>query len=251
MATVLSAVGGPVAATVGVATGLAEGALVLAFVTPRRYRHGDEVDCPPRSRWWVPVWTVFACASLAFSWWHAPAYMAIVLTLVAPLVAACVVDVDVQRLPDAITLPTAAVLVVALGILAAVTSAWSALGRSLGACFLVFLVFFALAFIGGGGGMGMGDVKLSVSIGLMNGYLSWVHVFLAVLAGALIGSFWGLGLRVVKGESAREFAFGPHMVAGAQWCSLCLLCQDCGHDGGRSAFSVQQTSEVDNEGQTQ
>ena len=77
-------------------------------------------------------------------------------------------------------------------------------------------------------------------------------MFFATLAGALIGSLWGLRLRVVKGrEGAREFAFGPHMVAGAQWCSLCLLCQDCGHDGSRSAFSVQQTSEVDNEGQTQ
>ena len=172
MVTVFSAVGGPVAATVGVMTGLAEGTLILAFVTPRRYRCGDEADLPVRSRWWVPVWTVFACVSLAFSWWHVPAYMAIVLALVVPMVAACVVDADVQRLPDAITLTTAAVLAVALGILAAITSAWSAFGRSLGAGFLVFLVFFALALISGGGGMGMGDVKLSVSIGLMDGYLS-------------------------------------------------------------------------------
>ena len=44
---------------------------------------------------------------------------------------------------------------------------WTVFGRSLGAGFLVFLVFFALALISGGGGMGMGDVKLSVSIGLM------------------------------------------------------------------------------------
>ena len=167
MVTVFSAVGGPVAATVGVMTGLAEGTLILAFVTPRRYRYGDEADLPVRSRWWVPVWTVFDCVSLAFSWWHAPAYMAIVLALVVPMVAACVVDADVQRLPDAITLTTAAVLAVALGILAAITSAWSAFGRSLGAGFLVFLVFFALALIGGGGGMGMGDVKLSVSTDLM------------------------------------------------------------------------------------
>ena len=63
-------------------TGLAEGTLILAFVTPRRYRRGDEADLPVRSRWWVLVWTVF--------------------------------------------------------------------GRSLGAGFLVFLVFFALALIGGG-----------------------------------------------------------------------------------------------------
>ena len=49
---------------------------------------------------------------------------------------------------------------------------WTVFGRSLGAGFLVFLVFFALALISGGGGMGMGDVKLSVSIGLMDGYLS-------------------------------------------------------------------------------
>ena len=80
-------------------TGLAEGTLILAFVTPRRYRRGDEADLPVRSRWWVPVWTVF--------------------------------------------------------------------GRSPGAGFLVFVVFFALALISGGGGIGMGDVKRAVFIGLM------------------------------------------------------------------------------------
>ena len=60
---------------------------------------GDEADLPVRSRWWVPVWTVF--------------------------------------------------------------------GRSPGAGFLVFVVFFALALISGGGGIGMGDVKRAVFIGLM------------------------------------------------------------------------------------
>ncbi len=99
MVTVFSAVGGPAAATVGVMTGLAGGTLILAFVTPRRYRRGDEADLPVRSRWWVPVWTVF--------------------------------------------------------------------GRSPGAGFLVFVVFFALALISGGGGIGMGDVKRAVFIGLM------------------------------------------------------------------------------------
>lgn len=99
MVTVFSAVGGPAAATVGVMTGLAEGTLILAFVTPRRYRRGDEADLPVRSRWWVPVWRVF--------------------------------------------------------------------GRSPGAGFLVFVVFFALALISGGGGIGMGDVKRAVFIGLM------------------------------------------------------------------------------------
>ena len=66
MVTVFSAVGGPVAATVGVMTGLAEGTLILAFVTPRRYRYGDEADLPVRSRWWVPVWTVFRLRQSGF-----------------------------------------------------------------------------------------------------------------------------------------------------------------------------------------
>jgi len=99
MVTVFSAVGGPAAATVGVMTGLAEGPLIRAFVTPRRYRRGDEADLPGRSRWWVPVWTGF--------------------------------------------------------------------GRSPGAGFLVFVVFFALALISGGGGIGMGDVIRAGFIGLM------------------------------------------------------------------------------------
>ena len=91
--------GGPAAATVGVMTGWAGGTLILAFVTPRRYRRGDEADLPVRSRGGVPGWPVF--------------------------------------------------------------------GRSPGAGFLVFVVFFALALISGGGGIGMGDVKRAVFIGLM------------------------------------------------------------------------------------
>lgn len=44
---------------------------------------------------------------------------------------------------------------------------WTVFGRSPGAGFLVFVVFFALALISGGGGIGMGDVKRAVFIGLM------------------------------------------------------------------------------------
>lgn len=197
-------------------TGLVEGALILAFVVPKRYRRADEIGRPERSRRWVPVWSVLACVGLALAWWHQSAYMLIMLVLTLPMIAACVVDADVQRLPDALTLPMAAVLAVVLGVLAAVTSSWSAFGRSVAAAVVVFLVFLVLALVGGGG-MGMGDVKLSLTVGLMSGYLSWIHVFLAVFMAALVGSVWGLGLRVVKGrEAAREFAFGPHMVIGAQ-----------------------------------
>ncbi|MCO6671655.1 prepilin peptidase [Cutibacterium avidum] len=102
--------------------------------------------------------------------------MAILLAWVAPMVACCVVDVDVHRLPDVVTLPMLAGLTVCLGILAALTSRWGALGRAVGASVIVFAVFLLLGIIGRGTGMGMGDVKLSASIGLVMGYLSWVHV---------------------------------------------------------------------------
>jgi len=217
MATVLSAVDGPVAACVGAMGGVLEGVLILAFVTPERYRRSDEVDAPVRDRRWVPVWTVLACVAIAVSWRTSPVFMTILLVWMAPMVAACVVDVDVHRLPDVLTLSMFVVLAVCLAALAVSTSSWPALGRAFCAAAIVLVVFLLLGLVGGGAGMGMGDVKLSASIGLVMGYLSWVHVFFAVLAAALIGSVWGLGLRIVRGrEASLEFAFGPHLVAGAQ-----------------------------------
>jgi len=217
----LSPLGVPAAASIGAIIGATEGALVLALATPKRYRRPDECGLPVRRRAWVPLWTTVVCALIAVSWRLMPAFLSILLMSVAVMVAACVVDVDVHRLPNILTLPLLVVLLALLGVLAAVTGAWSALGRAVLAAAVVFLVFLLLGLIGQGG-MGMGDVKLSASIGLLAGYVSWVHVILGVLAAALIGTVWGLGLRVVRGRDAsQDFAFGPHLVAGLHLV-LCL-----------------------------
>ena len=166
----------PLALGVGSAAGVVEGVLIVALATPERYRRTDERDRPARRRGWAFIWAFVACLGIAVSWRNSPLLMAILLAWVAPMVACCVVDVDVHRLPDVVTLPMLAGLTVCLGILAALTSRWGALGRAVGASVIVFAVFLLLGIIGRGTGMGMGDVKLSASIGLVMGYLSWVHV---------------------------------------------------------------------------
>lgn len=217
----MSALGVPAAASIGAVVGVAEGALVLALATPGRYRRSEERGLPIRRRAWVPLWTTVVCTLIAVSWRSTPGFLSVLLVSVVAMVAACVVDVDVHRLPNMLTLPLLAVLLVLLGVLAATTGRWWALGRAVLAAAVVFLVFLLLGLVGRGG-MGMGDVKLSASIGLLAGYLSWVHVILAVLAAALIGTAWGLVLRVARGRDAsRDFAFGPHLVAGLHLV-LCL-----------------------------
>lgn len=72
----------------------------------------------------------------------------------------------------------------------------------------------------GRGAMGMGDVKLSVLLGLICGYWGVEVALRAVLSGFLIGGVAALVLMLTH-RAARhtQIPFAPALVAGA-WCSL-------------------------------
>lgn len=136
--------------------------------------------------------------------------------LLAPFaVLLALVDRNVHRLPDQLTLPLAAASAVLLGIAAPLPhdgGSWpTALlgGLVLGACYFVL-------FLINPNGMGFGDVKLALSLGVVLGWYGWLVLFVGAFAGFLLGSLYGLGLMALRRANRKSaIPFGPFMIAGA------------------------------------
>ena len=143
--------------------------------------------------------------------WELPAY----LYLAAIAVALALIDIDVKRLPNVITLPSYAVAGVLLLLPAAIDGRWSDyLTAWLGAVAL-FAFYFLLAFIYPAG-MGFGDVKLAGVLGLYLGWLGWGPLIVGGFLGFLLGAVVGIALMALgKGGRKTKIPFGPYMLAGA------------------------------------
>lgn len=140
-----------------------------------------------------------------------PAY----LYLGAVSLALALIDLDVRRLPNSIVLPSYVVGAALLALPAAVGPDWPAAGRALLAMAVLFLVFFAIAYLYRGG-MGLGDVKLAGVLGLYLGWLGWSSVVVGAFGGFLLGGLVGIALMVARRASRRTpVPFGPFMLAGA------------------------------------
>lgn len=138
-----------------------------------------------------------------------PAY----LYLAAVGVALALIDLDVKRLPDALTLPSYVVGFVLLG-LASLDDGPALLRALLGAA-AMYAVYFALAFAYPAG-MGFGDVKLSGVLGLYTAWLGWDVWGAGLLLGFLLGGLFGIGLILLKrGGRKTAIPFGPFMLIGA------------------------------------
>jgi leader peptidase (prepilin peptidase)/N-methyltransferase len=125
------------------------------------------------------------------------------------------IDIDVQRLPNAIVLPSYPVLAILLSIAAISQHDLSALLRSGIGTAALFTAYFALAFAYPAG-MGLGDVKLA---GIVGGVLAFIS-YQTLLVGAFAAFFFGslIGLLVVltrRGTRKSAVPFGPFMILGA------------------------------------
>jgi len=140
-----------------------------------------------------------------------PAY----LYLAAVGVALAMIDIDVKRLPDVLTLPSYGVMAVLLGVAALAHHDVEPLLRAAEAAAAVFAVYFALWFAYPSG-MGFGDVKLSGVLGGYLGWLSWSAVGVGVFLGFVYGAVFGIGLLLFAGGGRKtKVPFGPFMLVGA------------------------------------
>lgn len=196
--------------------GLVAGLALAVWLSRRSYRHADERDLPPRAAWWVvPVLALTAGAvgvQLGAIWQVALTYAAGAIWMVG--IAA--IDVDVRRLPDRWTLPSYPVVVALLAWCSyAVGQDWHRWWTALLCGVASGALYFLLALVNPGG-LGMGDVKLAVTLGLLTGWLGWPLAVLAFLAAFAIGTVVGIVVAVVSGAGRKAtFPFGPSMLAGA------------------------------------
>lgn len=145
---------------------------------------------------------------------------------------AMVVDLQYLRLPNLCTYSAAAVaLLGTLALSERLDAPWSTavVGAVAYAAFL-FVARAVFALVRGAEGMGMGDVKLSVSLGATLGWVGGVIeplnpvigsvrlIVLSALLANVLGAFIGL---VLVRRLDRAFPFGPYLVGG--WLAILAL----------------------------
>ena len=136
-------------------------------------------------------------------------FLALILLLAA--------DLDQRLLPDLVTLPLIpiAFVVAATGVDPLVRSQ---LVLAIIAAIGLPLILFALSIPFGAGAIGMGDLKLLVSVGLLSGLGRSV---VAVVAGALLSGVVVMVLLASRRVSLHSFIpFGPFLILGAFWAVL-------------------------------
>lgn len=129
-------------------------------------------------------------------------------------VALAMIDLDVQRLPDAITLPSYPAAIALFGIAAGVDGTGWPLSRALIAMAALF-AFYALVWVVYPSGMGLGDVKLSGVVGLYLGWLGWGQLVVGAFAAFLVGAVVSVTVVLARGGNRKtKVPFGPFMLLG-------------------------------------
>lgn len=137
------------------------------------------------------------------------------LVFVSFAVALSFIDLDTHKLPNALTFPSFISILVILSLSAAFSKDYSNLLRAILASLLVALVYFALALVKKSG-MGLGDVKWSLTIGLILGWFGWGNVFIGGFGAFFIAALYSIILMVTKkAKMTSGIPFGPWMSIGA------------------------------------
>lgn len=136
------------------------------------------------------------------------------LALVWVLVAAAVVDMRTQLLPDVLTLPLLwlGLLVNVGGLVVPLEQA--VIGAAAGYLFL-WSVYWAFRLVTGKEGMGFGDFKLLAALGA---WFGWPALPALLLLSSLVGALWGIALRISGRLGAgAAMPFGPFIAGAGIW----------------------------------
>jgi leader peptidase (prepilin peptidase)/N-methyltransferase len=158
-----------------------------------------------------------AAVSLAVAWKFGVSGQTLAALLLSwSLISLTFIDLRVQLLPDAITLP-----MIWVGLFASLfnlftDSASSILGGIFGYLSL-WSVYQLFKLLTGKEGMGYGDFKL---LALLGAWLGWVKLPAVVLLSSLVGAVIGIGMILVRKHDHRiPIPFGPYL-AIAGWIAL-------------------------------
>ncbi|HEX8938763.1 MAG TPA: prepilin peptidase [Candidatus Limnocylindrales bacterium] len=133
------------------------------------------------------------------------------------LVLLLATDLDQRLLPDEITLPLVPLALLA-GLVGLDPLVAGRLPLAVVAAVAVPALLFALSIPFGAGAIGIGDLKLLVSVGLLVGLERAVA---GVVAGAILSGVVVVLLLVTRRVGLRSFIpFGPFLIAGAFWAVL-------------------------------
>jgi leader peptidase (prepilin peptidase)/N-methyltransferase len=177
-----------------------------------------------RIDWRTPAVVVAGAAAFAGTvvrFGEEPIAFVVVGVYVFALVLLFATDLDQRLLPDVITYPLIglAAIVLVAGQSVFIRSNEDVLW-AVGAAVLVPVALFLLSIPFGAGAIGLGDLKLLVSVGLLAGS---AKLFYALVAGALLAGVTVVVLLVVRRISLRSFVpYGPFLIAGTMWAILAL-----------------------------
>jgi leader peptidase (prepilin peptidase)/N-methyltransferase len=142
------------------------------------------------------------------------------LYLAAAGTALFLIDIDCQRLPDAIVWPSWVVTLVCLGAAAMFTTGGADHLAHAGWGALTFGVVYALIYFGSmlfyaGGGMGRGDLKLAPVLGAALGWFGWGSTLVGLMSAFFIGGAVSVGLIMFSKLGRKsKVPHGPFMLAG-------------------------------------
>lgn len=144
------------------------------------------------------------------------ASVVIFLTLTSAL---ALIDFETLRLPLLLILWTAG-LILAIFLTASLLS--QSFGRLASAVLgsMVYFLFLFLIHILKPDGMGRGDANLAAVLGLQLGWFGLEYLLVGVFLGFAVGTFWGVGLMVLKRANRKsKMPLGPSLILGS-WLSL-------------------------------
>lgn len=156
---------------------------------------------------------VFAATGVRFN--AHPELIPAYLLFFACLISVSAIDLDLFIIPNRIVYPTLFASVPLLTFAALVGQRWGSLERAAigGLCaWLALLVIHLIS----PRGMGFGDVRLAAVIGVYTGWLSFLHVFLAVFLGFAAAALVGVALLITRRKGRKDAVpFGPFLALGA------------------------------------
>ena len=131
-----------------------------------------------------------------------------------------IIDMREMRLPGPLTDALLAVTAASLASVGAVDGSWPLLRSVLSGLLWTSLIG-GLWLFSRGRAMGMGDVCLVPSLGLLLGWASWGASFVGLLAAFALGAVVGVAAKVANPTHPSRIPFGPFLIAGCV-VGLCL-----------------------------